>query len=313
MSIATLKRKSAVKYSNNSGRGKSSFIINKGSCNTIHHFDNNSTSKYSFSKTSTGGGFSINGKHRNNSWVGQDMRMSKGLSRAKNVSNSRNHGRVPQYKGSGGIHGRYNRVVSGKFGIRSRTEDDIKVIKPSVITTKGLLYYKTRWTKRPINKERLTDIFNTANISINDKSYPPRYDMVQLICNNWVQNTGTGNIQNNTQSQYIQDTIKPKNQICNPNRYSDVPKEGQSLKKKCNGYHIGGKYYQYQLISKQTKDIPTSSSYIYNIKYNKGLLRSSGWQNPWPVTKNNYTCMNDRTQILYDVVNRSNQEKFLCQ
>ena len=323
MSIATLKRKSIAKdFKTHSGKGYARFSINKATCGAIRNDDADVFSD-SYSQTGAAGGFSINGRYRNRGRVGQDMKMSRGLSKVKNVVASRQYGRVPVYKGGGGVRGTYNRTVSGRFGIECCKALDNKLVKPSVITTKGLIYYKTRWVKRATNKEMLRAIFNKAGVYIDDALYPPRYDMVQLICNNWVKNTGVGYLHTNTQEQYIQDVVRPRAQICNPNRYSDVPREGQPLTNKYNcktcrsgnkpvAYHIGGKYYQYWAFSKQTKDVPSSSSYMYDIKYNRGLLQNNGWQSPWPPTKSDSSCMRDHNQIISDVVARANTERFAC-
>ena len=104
MSLATLKRKSNTTYKKLSGKNSGDrFIINKqtagnpsfqivGNCikkmfqpqypplSKLDGNYNTITGKY--------GGFSINGKRRNIGRVGQNMRMSKGLSRMKSISSS---------------------------------------------------------------------------------------------------------------------------------------------------------------------------------------------------------------------------------
>ena len=156
MSIATLKRKTISKQ-NLSGRGKAKFVINKSSCGNpswcldlkivgdpaINACNNNIKVR-----TGPGGGFSINGRHRNIGRVGQNMLMSKGLSRSKNITASSGK-RVPEYIGGGGLLGEYKRGASGKYGIAC-CNDDTKLVKPSVLTTKGMLAYKNRSTKRKI-------------------------------------------------------------------------------------------------------------------------------------------------------------------
>jgi len=73
-------------------------------------------------------------------------------------------------------------------------------------------------------------------------------------------------------------------------------------------YHIGGKYFPPTPFSKQTTVIPSASSYTVDVKYTRGFLQSSGWQNPWPPTKSTFTCMNDQKQILPDIARRSAEQ-----
>lgn len=321
MSIATLKRKTISKQ-NLSGRGKAKFAINKSSCGNpswcfdFKQYDSSIVNECDNDiqvRTGPGGGFSINGRHRNIGRVGQNMLMSKGLSRSKNITASSGK-RVPEYIGGGGQLGKYKRAASGKYGIAC-CNDDTKLVKPSVLSTKGMLAYKNRWIKRNIPNDVLIKVAEAEGFDHQPTDLPTRNNTAQVICNNWVQETGTGYIKTRTQGQYIEDRIKPRSQICNPNRYSDVPRENQPQKniyncmpcaKPCRScdYHIGGKYFPPTPFSKQTTVIPSSSSHTTDLKYYKGFLQGAGWTAPWPKSKSTFTCMNDQKQILADVVRR---------
>ena len=146
--------------------------------------------------------------------------------------------------------------------------------------------------------------------------------MAKIICNNWVQPLGSGNVKTNTQAQYIEDRVKPVAQICNPNRFSDVPRKNQPrpnvyncmpCAKPCRScdYHIGGKYFPPTPFSKQTAVIPSASSYTTDVKYYKSYLENSGWENPWPKTKSTFACMDDQIQILSDVATRMRQQALI--
>jgi hypothetical protein len=117
MSLATLKKKSNATH-NISGRSTS-----------LHQANN----RLSPGKTTSNGHiYSINGKRTNNR-VGTSMEMSKGLSKMKPGTN--------EWKGYGGYHGQYNKnAASGKYGT---TGENDPIIKLSVLSTKGMLEYKS--------------------------------------------------------------------------------------------------------------------------------------------------------------------------
>ena len=304
MSIATLKKKTIASW-NLSGRGDEKFVINKSSPgNPVFSLLKNNiretVSKFRV-ETGPGGGFSINGRHRNIGRVGQDMKMSKGLSRAVVISQGKNRfmknksASVPQYRGWGGTIGKYDKNgASGKFGIGCCGES-LKLVKPSVLSFKGMINLRNRWTSVNIPKGLLADLGD-------DGTARTKEGVLTLSCNNWVKNTGGNcNVETNTSQQYIDYTLKPKTIICNPNIYSDVPRQGQSMNTKynCNpcskpcrscSYYIGSKYYPPTPYSKQ---ITTSenSSYYNVIKIAKdGVLPNNGFFAPYPASTTTQQC-----------------------
>ena len=83
-------------------------------------------------------GFSLNGTHRSQGFVGQTM-LSRSLPRTPMVGNT--------VRGHGGLNGAYavaNNVVSG-----IRDQNDPSVIKSSVLDTNGMMMTKYRWSRRP--------------------------------------------------------------------------------------------------------------------------------------------------------------------
>ena len=106
MSIATLKRKTQAKYNNMS-------------VGNTH-------------------GFSINGTHRNQGYVGQTS-LSRSLPRTLMKGNA--------IRGHGGCCGTYNVGPIVQSGVKSL--EDSSVIKKSVLGTSGLISTKYKWIKRP--------------------------------------------------------------------------------------------------------------------------------------------------------------------
>ena len=105
MSLATLKKKTAHKYQNNS--------VNQSQ-------------------------FSINGGYRNQGYVGQ-------TSDSRTIL--RTPAKGPESQGHGGCCGTYLRNDVRTSSICS-TENN-RVIKPSVLGTKGMLQKRTQWARRP--------------------------------------------------------------------------------------------------------------------------------------------------------------------
>jgi hypothetical protein len=112
----------------------------------------------------TNSGFSLNGAYRNIGTIGQSMRFSK--------QGTKYRGQYPM--GNGGTLGRYpsnpDTIVLNIQPVISEAYNSNKIVKPSVLSTKGMLERRFRW--------------------INNGQYP----------NNWVQPIYTGN-QTDTSSQ----------------------------------------------------------------------------------------------------------------
>ena len=106
MSIATLKKKTQARYTNQMSIGYS--------------------------------GFSLNGTHRSQGYVGQTS-LSRSLPRTL--------AKGPTLKGHGGCCGTYPTYPSVLSAVTST--EDISVVKTSVLNTRGMLDTKYRWIRRP--------------------------------------------------------------------------------------------------------------------------------------------------------------------
>jgi len=106
MSIATLKKKTQARYTNQMSIGYS--------------------------------GFSLNGTHRSQGYVGQTS-LSRSLPRTL--------AKGPTLKGHGGCCGKYPTNPPILSAVNST--EDISVVKTSVLNTRGMLDTKYRWIRRP--------------------------------------------------------------------------------------------------------------------------------------------------------------------
>jgi hypothetical protein len=106
MSIVTLKRKTLAQYRNNSHSSE---------------------------------GFSLNGTHRNQGYVGQ-------TSLSRSLPRTLMKGATP--KGHGGCCGKYVQGPIVQSGVTSL--EDANVVKKSSLNTRGLIDTKYRWIRRPI-------------------------------------------------------------------------------------------------------------------------------------------------------------------
>ena len=307
--------------------------------------------------TGRGGGFSINGKRRNIGRVGQHMRMSKGLSRMKSVNSSgcamktftlpigdntsltttvcvpTKGKNFPVWKGAGGKIGTYGRGkqaidaptpdqagsagASGKYG-SACCADNQKLVKPSVLSFKGMMSARNRWVSLKIPDQ----VWKDANLEAVQTNYK---NSVKVTYNNTVQLLGgNGNVKTNTQGQYIIDKKKPENQVCVLPSDSDVPAQGQPLinvynckgcnkqvsnednlqtvmqRGQCNKCYsrIGGKYYPPTPFSKQTTMIPSSNNYTSVIKRKRANFNTQGWYAQWPPANTLGSCVNYVNNII---------------
>lgn len=110
MSLATLKRKTAAKYNNSSVNSRD--------------------------------GFSINGIHRNQGYVGQSS-VGRSLSRAI--------GKNGVLKGHGSCCGVYKDGPALQSGIVQNECSGERLVKPSVVSTRGMLARRLRWVNRVDN------------------------------------------------------------------------------------------------------------------------------------------------------------------
>jgi hypothetical protein len=155
MSIATLKKK------------------------TQHNYHNNSVSQGHQ-------GFSLNGTHRSQGWVGQELR-SRTLVRTLNRGGAN--------RGHGGCCGKYPRPFVRPSEIRS-TENP-NVVKSSVINTEGMIRERFAWIWRPAP---YTSVKWDDNHGVNDQSsYLQFLDQRTLSCG--VQKSGSDYCENGAVSQ----------------------------------------------------------------------------------------------------------------
>jgi hypothetical protein len=100
--------------------------------------------------------FSINGGYRNQGWVGQTT-LSRSLPKTLMVGDT--------LKGSGGCCGTYNITNVVQSGVTCTNNN--AVIKPSVLSTDGMLDTKYRWIGRPAP---YTSVKPSAGNNLNDQS-----------------------------------------------------------------------------------------------------------------------------------------------
>lgn len=104
MSLATLKKKTAHKYRNNSTQGQS---------------------------------FSLNGGHRNQGYIGQ-------TSLSRTILRTPASG--PESQGHGSCCGQY--VSSTLCNSTVNSTEDNQIVKPSVLSYKGMIQKRTQWSRR---------------------------------------------------------------------------------------------------------------------------------------------------------------------
>ena len=126
MSLATLKKKTAVQYnSNRSGKPPGGVWLPQGPFGSIAE-----SSRYGPE------GFSINGTHRNVGYIGKDSKFSRNGTPFRGVS--------PM--GSGGHGGQYVQAEPVLNAARAVVEGpQYLFVKPSVLSTYGMLAKKYRW------------------------------------------------------------------------------------------------------------------------------------------------------------------------
>ena len=241
MSLVAFKKKSIIQYgSNRSGKPPGGYWLSQGP------FGNSKTLK---DVTNNFGpvGFSINGGHRNIGYVGKTYQFSKNGTPFRGT----------QPCGSGGVFGTYpsplpvfNSNIVSVLGTQSQ------YIKPSVLSTKGMLEKKYKW--------------------INNGQYP----------NNWVQPNYTGN-QTDSSSQGLYIHQKTVANICNidvnnvENYVGNIKKGGATL---C--YTTTARFQNYDIMARQglyTKELyqPIPSG-DYTLYIQKGCANPTGAQKPFP-------------------------------
>jgi len=256
MSLATFKKKSinsASTATSISGKQTNKKWLYQGPYGT-----NDTLASYIFInsiQTPINSGFSINGSNNRIIHVGKSMKMSKASTPFR--------GQYPM--GNGGTGGQYNNTatVYNMPEVRVIVEGDNTYVKPSVLSTKGMLERRYRW--------------------INSGQYP----------SNWVQPVYTGNLTDtSSQGQYIQ-TLSAANDC-----HDDVNKSDKYVGHivKCgptgcattpaNGY----KMVVQQANAPYTKNLyqPRDSSQ-HTLKIQRKCQNPTGAQKPFPYRVQNGT------------------------
>ena len=262
MSSATLLKKTRAKY-NISGRSKNSKMGVHGP-----HGSGAFTSQ-------SGGGFSLNGPHRNKGRVGQTSLFSP--VRSQNlVQVATRNGSVSVRKGWGGFNGQYTKGNPANFPVNNPPvpntpccNDVSQISKPSVLTTKGMLAYKNKWKKT-----------NTK--------YGNRPGQIQTIYNNWVKEGTSNYIMTRSSGQYTEKLsitsggCMPGNMDKNAGKKVFNTKGNNGEKVGC-GHHIGGKYIPATPYAKSS--VNSSSNVALNNYINaRARLNPYGWEKPFPIS-----------------------------
>jgi len=195
-------------------------------------------------------GFSINGPSRNRGRVGESMGFSKSATPYR--------GKYP--KGWGGIHGRYpdgpNEIVLNIAPVQTGVAIQNAIVKPSVLSTKGMLERRFRW--------------------INSGQYP----------NNWVQPNYTGNqTESASQGLYIQKKSASNycwydvNDIANYVNYYKTGGSTGCQTTPARGYTMN--IQQANAAYTKTLHQPKDSS-DYTLQVQRGCQNPVGFQKPFP-------------------------------
>ena len=240
MSLATLKKRTKTTYRRLSG------ISSAGGFNVNRTSPGNSGAH--FKATTDGGGFSINGPHRNIGHVGQSMAMSKTRQTHKGVfipGSGPGTGVSSALKAHGGYQGTYYNNNNNN-SVAAHICCDLPLYShPSVMNTRGLLTLK---------KEKVTHL-------------------------NWVQ-PDNGHA-DHTQSNYIENKVKPSRQInklpkCNQGKSCDT-----NTLQSCKHRRINHRIIPSNNIS---KDLHTVDGAEY-MNYRKGrhaTLPTKQYRQSWP-------------------------------
>lgn len=236
MSLATLKKRTKTTYRRLSG------VASAGGFNVNRTSPGNSG--VHFNATTDGGGFSINGPHRNIGRVGQSMAMSKTHQTHKGVfipGSGPGTGVHSQQKGFGGKLGAYITAPPAT----TTCCDKPQYSHPSVMNSRGLLTLK---------KEKYTH-------------------------QNWVQ--PDNNHSDHTQSGYIEHKIKPATQInklpkCNQGKSCDA-----KTLHECKYKRINNRLFQTNHIAKDLHTM-NGAEYINYRKGRYATLPTKQYRQAWP-------------------------------
>ena len=273
MSLTAFKRKSVINYgSKRSGTAPGGYWLPQGP------FGHATTSLEQAKKYPNNSGFSINGGHRNIGGVGRDMKMSKSGTPFRGVypiGFGGSKGSYPTSYESGTLVGSsqdgiQSTGVIANFGNKGEVVEpllNVRIvdtlgsqylyIKPSVVSTYGLLQRKYKW------------------------AYYGKYP------NYWVQPNYTGN-QTNTKSQLLYIQNKAAANTCNLNVNNQGTYEGYIVKSGPTLCTPGRstarfKYNDMARNAPYTKTIKEPVSYAeYNLYITRGCNNPIGSQKPFP-------------------------------
>jgi len=257
MSIVTFKKKSVIQYGANvSGKPPGGYWLPQGPFGL-----NSSTNSYILEQNSRyygPRGFSINGGTRSKGRVGQDMKFS------KNGTPYRGEFAI----GSGGTRGRYpfsEPVLNAGPATVEVNGNQYKYIKPSVLSTYGMLRQKYRW------------------------AYNGKYP------NYWVQpNYGFSNLSDNkSQGLYVQNLSSANDCVVDTNAYEKYIGFRKTCGSSgCQATPARGYTYNIQASNAPyTKNIriPQTSGQ-HTLRIQRGCVNPLPWQKPIPGPTNGDNC-----------------------
>jgi len=257
MSIVAFKKKSVIRFGANvSGKPPGGIWLSQGPFG-------NTQSGLQFANTPYGPkGFSLNGSHRNVGYIGKTYHMSKQGTRFRGT----------QPYGSGGIRGTYPSPLP-VYNVNEVIvlADQYMYVKPTVLTTYGMLRKKYRW------------------------AYNGKYP------NYWVKQAYTGNqVDSASQGVYLQRVSAANTCSSDINEsfkfVKDTSRCGPTL---CSTSTAKFKYNDMARnapFTKYTKN-PISSS-VHTLQIQRKCANPSPEQRPWPPTVNGGACTTGGVSIL---------------
>jgi hypothetical protein len=240
MSIVAFKKKSVIQYgSKRSGKPPGGYWLPQGP------FGLNTYSLIQGKENFGAVGFSLNGPHRNVGYVGKDSKFSKNGTPYRGIHPMGNGGTMGRYPKSESVFNVNRVIVEG---------DQYMYVKPTVLTTKGMLEKRFRW------------------------AYNGKYP------NYWVQPVYTGN-QTDTKSQglYIHDKSAANDCVIDVNDQAKYIGYIRCDRTACKNSEVKMRYNDIARTSLYTKTIhqPITSSQ-QTLRIQKRCVNPLGPQKPFP-------------------------------
>jgi hypothetical protein len=254
MSIVTLKRKSQ-QLRTLSGKSPNSTLVIGGAGQPY--------------PLTTGGGFTLHGKERNNGYIGKTSLNSSGGTKMRPGTST--------WKGNGGNGGNYivnptsnNQCYMNNIGV-----------SPSVLNTKGMLANKNRWTKTTIPDT----VFTSQGFEY------PSHNQLEYIYNNWVSTNSTHYNMKNSAKQHTENLVTVLT-------YNNPSKSTSSIKPCFNsGYHIGGRYIPPKPYAKYLNHTGTASNAMSTAISKRAAPFPKGYDRPFPTISHTDQCQSYYTQV----------------